>query len=155
VTPGLEVTRGRVASGGTGSEAVDLGAIRRSEDVIAQLAARTATGPLLRDDPALAVLGALSADVDSPGTRPAGAAARLGGRPRGAARVAPGGLSSRGLAAWLRAAVVGVVLAGLAGTTSLIYTSMLDRLLSRGPARGGRHARGGGAYRPSRGRRRR
>ena len=49
---------------------------------------------------------------------------------------------SRGLADWLRAAVAGAVVAGLAGTTSLITASMLARLSrgaggrGRGPARG-------------------
>ena len=44
---------------------------------------------------------------------------------------------SRGAAAWLRTAVAGGVVAGLASVTSLIATSMLARL-ARGPARGGR-----------------
>ena len=35
---------------------------------------------------------------------------------------------SRSLAGWLRAAVAGAVVAGLAGTTSLIAASMLARL---------------------------
>ena len=47
---------------------------------------------------------------------------------------------SRGAAGWLRAAVAGGVVAGLASVTSLIATSMLARL-ARGPARGGRWQR--------------
>ncbi len=44
---------------------------------------------------------------------------------------------SRGAAAWLRAAVAGGVVAGLASITSLIATSMLARL-ARGPVPGRR-----------------
>ena len=47
---------------------------------------------------------------------------------------------SRGAAGWLRAAVAGGVVAGLASVTGLIATSMLARL-ARGPARGGRWQR--------------
>lgn len=68
VTPGPEFTGGRAAAGGTGDQAVDLGEIRRSEEVINVLAARGAAGPDLTHDPALALLGALVADVDTPGT---------------------------------------------------------------------------------------
>jgi hypothetical protein len=46
------------------------------------------------------------------------------------------GAQSRGVAAWLRAAVAGGVVAGLVSVTSLIATSMLARL-ARGPVRGG------------------
>jgi hypothetical protein len=58
----------RAAAGGTGDQAVDLGEIRRSEEAINVLAARGAAGPDLTHDPALALLGALVADVDTPGT---------------------------------------------------------------------------------------
>jgi hypothetical protein len=68
VTPGPEFTGGRAAAGGTGDQAVDLGEIRRSEEAINVLAARGAAGPDLTHDPALALLGALVADVDTPGT---------------------------------------------------------------------------------------
>ena len=47
------------------------------------------------------------------------------------------GAPSQGAAAWLRAAVAGGVVAGLASITSLIATTMLARL-GRGPARGAR-----------------
>jgi hypothetical protein len=67
MTPGPEFTRGRAKAGGTGSQAVDLGEIRRSEEAINVLAARGAAGPDLTHDPALALLGALVADVDTPG----------------------------------------------------------------------------------------
>jgi hypothetical protein len=68
VTPGLEFTRGRATAGGTGGQAVDLGEIRRTEEAINALAARDAAGPDLTHDPGLALLGALVADVDTPGT---------------------------------------------------------------------------------------
>ena len=68
VTPGPEFTSGRATAGGTGDQAVDLGEIRRSEEAINVLAARGAAGPGLTHDPALALLGALVADVDTPGT---------------------------------------------------------------------------------------
>jgi hypothetical protein len=90
-------------------------------------AARAAIPAGLRDDPALALLTALAADVDAPGT---------GVERKWADRRAP----SRGLAGWLRAAVAGVVVAGLAGTTSLIAASMLARL-TRGAGRQARPRR--------------
>jgi hypothetical protein len=49
---------------------VDLGEIRRTEEAINLLAARGAAGPDLTHDPGLALLGALVADVDTPGTLP-------------------------------------------------------------------------------------
>ncbi len=169
VTPGLEFTRRRAAAGGTGGQAVDLGEIRRSEEAINVLAARSAAGPQLAHDPALALLGALAADVDAPETRAERGAAWPGdpaqpGWPDGPAQPAwpgdpvqpawPGraaagraaawqslaGPQSRGAAAWLRTAVAGGVVAGLASVTSLIATSMLARL-ARGPASGGRWQR--------------
>ena len=160
VTPGLEFTRRRAAAGGTGGQAVDLGEIRRSEEAINVLAARGAAGAQLPHDPALALLGALVADVDTPSARPEPGEPGVGepggvhggeahggvagpawpGRAaaqRAAARQALAGPQTRGAAAWLRAAVAGGVVAGLASVTSLIATSMLARL-ARGPARGGR-----------------
>jgi hypothetical protein len=177
VTLGLDFTRRPAAAGGTGGRAVDLSEIRRSEEAINVLAARGATGPELTHDPALVLLSALVADVDTPG------AVRESGVPRpgvpgpgllrsglpgpgvlGPGTPGPGDLQrdraragwpgraagqraeawqalasapSRGVAAWLRAAVAGGVVAGLASITSLIATSMLARL-TRGPARGGR-----------------
>ncbi len=84
VTPGLEFTRRRAAAGGTGGQAVDLGEIRRSEEAINVLAARGAAGPDLTHDPALVLLVALIADVDTPGPL-AGPGDRPGrvARPRG------------------------------------------------------------------------
>ena len=68
VTPGPEFTGGRATAGGTGDQAVDLDEIRRSDEAINVLAARGAAGLDLSHDPALALLGALVADVDTPGT---------------------------------------------------------------------------------------
>jgi hypothetical protein len=85
------------------------------------------------------LLGALAADVDTPSVRPVAGLGRC---------ESPAG----GLAAWLRAAVAGAVLAGLAGTTSLICASMLDRLRCA-PRRRGRGTADGWAPRPARGRR--
>ena len=110
-----------------------------------------AAGPELTHDPALALLGALAADVDTPGTRAERAAAWPGGpaQPAWPGRAAAeraeawqslAGAQSRGAAVWLRTAVAGGVVAGLASVTSLIATSMLARL-ARGPARGGRWQR--------------
>ena len=152
VTVGLDFTRRRAATGGTGGRAVDLGEIRRSEEAINVLAARGAAGPEPADDPALVLLGALVADVDTPGTVTEPGAPGLDDRQSALARAGrPGraagqraeawqalaGAPSRGAAAWLRAAIAGGVVAGLASVTSLIATSMLARL-ARGPARGGR-----------------
>jgi hypothetical protein len=78
VTPGPEFTPGRAAAGDTGSQAAELDEIRRSEEAINVLAARGAAGPDLTHDPALALLGALAADVDTPGT-PAGRCADVVG----------------------------------------------------------------------------
>ena len=162
VTPGLKLSRRRATAGATGSQAVDLGEIRRSEEALNVLAARGASGPQHSRDPALALLGALVADVDRPGAPPGagdnsgqadpwpGGAGDAGGARRGQAPPAwPGrmaaqrsaawqgraGAQSRGMAAWLRAAVAGGVVAGLVSVTSLIATSMLARL-ARGPVRG-------------------
>jgi hypothetical protein len=151
VTLGLDLTRGRATAGGTG-RAVDLNEIRRSEEAINVLAARGAAGPGLAHDPALTLLGALVADVDTPGaaTQPGvpglddlqAARARAGWPQRAAVQRAGAwpalaGPPSRGAAAWLRAAVAGGLVAGLASVTSLLATSMLARL-ARGPSRGGR-----------------
>ena len=141
VTPGLDFTRRRATAGGTGGRAVDLAEIRRSGEAINVLAARGAAGPELTHDPALALLSALIADVDTPGTRDRGPQpGPVPGWPGRAGRAAvwPAlpGASSRSAAAWLRAAAAGGLMAGLASITSLIATSMLARL-ARGPTRAG------------------
>ena len=142
VTPGLEFTRRRAAPGGTGGQAVDLGEIRRAEEAINLLAARRAAGPELTHDPALLLLGALVAEVDTPSTL-AGAAHGWPDWPRRAAAEQAGawqalaGARSRDAAGRLRAGVAGGAVASLASVTSLIATSMLARL-ARGPGRGAR-----------------
>lgn len=127
MTPGLDFTRRRAAQAAPAAVAADLGEIRQAEDSIELLAARAAAPPGLRGDPAFALLSALAADVDEPGS---------GVRQNWPARRAP----SRSLAGWLRAAVAGLVVAGLAGTTSLIAASMLARL-TRGAGRQARPRR--------------
>ncbi len=124
MTPGLEFTRRRADQAAPVAVAADLVAIRQAEEVIELLAARAAAPPGLRDDPAFGLLTALAADVDEPGT---------GVGQNWPVRRAP----SRSLAGWLRAAVAGLVVAGLAGTSSLIAAGMLTRL-TRGAARPGR-----------------
>lgn len=152
VTLGLDFMRRRATAGGTGGRTVDLSEIRRSEEAIDVLASRGAAGSELTHDPALVLLGSLVADVDTPGTvtepgvarpddlQPALARAGWPGRAAGQraeAWQALAGAPSRGVAAWLRGAVAGGVVAGLASITSLIATSMLARL-ARGPSRRGR-----------------
>ena len=127
ITPGLDFTRRRAGEAAPGTVAADLGEIRRAAEAIDLLAARAATPAGRLDDPALALLSALAADVDQPGTSV---------RQEWVVRRAP----SRGLAGWLRAAAAGVVVAGLACTTSLVTASMLARL-TRGAGRRGRPRR--------------
>jgi hypothetical protein len=127
ITPGLEFTRRRAGAAAPGTVAADLGEIRAAEEAIDLLARRAGAPPGLPDDPALALLSALAADVDEPGT---------GVRENWVVRRAP----SRSLAGWLRAAVAGLVVAGLAGTTSLVTASMRARL-TRGAGRRGRPRR--------------
>ena len=75
------------------------------------------------------------ATSSAPSPEPDGAG-RVAGQ-RAEAWQALAGAPSRSAAAWLRAAVAGGVVAGLASITSLIATSMLARL-ARGPARASR-----------------
>ena len=137
MTPGLEFTR-RAGEAAPAAVAADLGEIRRAEEAIELLAARAAPAGL-PDDPAFALLTALARDVDRPGD----GVARDDGVWAG--RRAP----SRSLAGWLRAAVAGRLVAGLAGTTSLITASMLARL-TRGAGGRGRRLDRGWAARPAR-----
>jgi hypothetical protein len=146
VTPGVKFTRGRVAAGDPGDGAVDLSEIRRSEEIVGVLAARAATPAAMLHDPAVALLSALTADIDArdaaigardatPDARPTVLRSPAHAR-RGAAGVtvrrSPGGI-----AAWVRAAAAGAVVAGVAGTTSVVTAGMLARL-ARGPASGSR-----------------
>lgn len=153
MTPGLDFTRRRADEGAPGTVAADLSEIRQAEEAIKLLAARAAVPPGVRDDPAVTLLTALAADVDTPGAEvaPDPRVRALRRRARGWEPASPArgwepATPARGLAAWLRTAVAGAVVAGLAGTTSLIAASMLARLTggrARPRARGwaGRHAR--------------
>jgi hypothetical protein len=147
MTPGLDFTRRRVGDAAPAAVAADLGEIRRAEEAMELLATRAAVPPGLRDDPALALLTALAEDVDAPGAEvPQDPRIRaLRRRARGWEPAGP----PRGVAAWLRTAVAGAVVASLAGTTSLIAASMLARLTG-GRAR---HRGGGCSRRPARPRR--
>ena len=87
VTSGVEFARERLAAGSPGDGAVDLGEIRRSEEIIDVLAERVAMpAPMLRD-PAVTLLSALAADVDV--SRPALACPARGPAQPGAARAPP------------------------------------------------------------------
>jgi hypothetical protein len=130
MTPGLDITRRRAGQAAPAAVAADLGEIRQSEEAIELLAARAAAPPGLPDDPAFALLTALAADVDEPGSG-VGQEEEVWRDRR-----AP----SRSLAGWLRAAVAGLVVAGLAGTSSLIAAGMLARL-TRGAGRPARPRR--------------
>jgi hypothetical protein len=133
MAPGMEFTRGRVAAGGPGSGAVDLGEIRRSDEIIGVLAARAAPGPPMLRDPAASLLSALTADVDA---RDAGPASRPGpARCHRRPGRLPATAASRRTAAWIRVGAVAAVAAGVAGTMSVVAAGTLARL-ARGPASG-------------------
>jgi hypothetical protein len=141
-TSGVEFARERVAPGNPANGAVDLGEIRRSEEIIGALGARAAmSAPLLRD-PAVALLRALAADADG---RDAAADQPPGGTPNPASpRAVPVGSFLSPVrapaVAWTMAAAAGAVGAGIAGSTGVVATDMLARLarsqasLVRGPA---------------------
>jgi hypothetical protein len=139
LTPGGEFPRGQVSAGNPGDGAVDLSEIRRSEEIVGVLAARAATPAPILHDPAVVLLSALTADIDArdaapdarPSVLPGPARAR-----RNAAGVPPPPSPGR-IAAWVRAAAAGAVVAGVAGTTSVGAAGMLARLAS-GPASGSR-----------------
>jgi hypothetical protein len=127
-----------VAAGHPADGAVDLGKIRRSEEIIDVLAGRAAVPARMRRDPAVTLLSALAADIDAreagpgvlAGTRPG----PVGQRRRSAAAGRPAPAPAPRMSAWARVAAVGAVAAGIAGTTSFVAAAMLARL-ARGPAR--------------------
>jgi hypothetical protein len=125
VTSGGKFTRGRVAAGDPGDGAVDLGEIRRSEEIIGMLGARAAMPAQLLRDPAVALLSSLVADVGGADL----GSADLGGADAGRAVLGPAPAISR----WARVAAAGAVIAGVAGTTSVVAAGMMARL-ARGPA---------------------
>jgi hypothetical protein len=108
------------------------------------------SSPRADTDPAVSVLAALVADVDSsPGPARRPAAGRSMARPSRAARPAADG-SAAGVVGWLRAAVTGALVAGLAGTTSLVAASVLARLYRVTGGRAGAAARDWAPSRPRR-----
>jgi hypothetical protein len=90
----------------------DLGAIRRSEEIIEMLASRRIPARVL-GDPAVAVLSSLTADVDDA----ASAACRAGPRHR-AGRARPGGT-------WPHAAAAAAVAAALATLTAVAAATLM------------------------------
>ena len=151
-TSGVEFARGRVAPGNPANGAVDLGEIRRSEEIIGALGARAAMSAPQLSDPAVALLRALAADADG---RNAAADLPPGGTPNPASpRLVPAdsflGPVRAPAIAWAMAAAAGAVAAGIAGSTSVAATDMLARLarsparLVRSPARPAGLARGPG-----------
>jgi hypothetical protein len=121
------VTEGQAASG----TAADLGAIRRSDEVIDLLASRRRLCPRVLRDPAVAVLASLIADIDAPGARSRPAGARYGTAAAAAAAVAAALLAAAGF-------VVVVMLTCLGGprgrhaARGWTGTHRLDRSRGRG-----------------------
>ncbi len=150
VTSGVTFTRGRVTAGNPGDGAVDLGEIRRSDEIIGVLGARAARPEQFLEDPAVTLLSALAADVNAgdaiPGDLPAPAPAAHR-RPASGCQVprqVPRRAPAPAISTWARAAAVNAVIAGVAGSTSVVAAGMLARL-ARGPASGPRRsARGRG-----------
>jgi hypothetical protein len=139
LTAGGEFPRGRVPAGDPGDGAVDLSEIRRSEEIVGVLAARAAApAPMLRD-PAVVLLSALTADIDARDATPDARPSVLPGpvHTRRSAAGVPAPPSPGEIAAWVRAAAAGAVVAGAAGTTSVVAAGMLARL-ARVPASGSR-----------------
>lgn len=158
VTSSVQFTRGRVAPGDPGDGAIDLGEIRRSEEIIDVLAARAATAAPLLSDPAVALLSVLAADVDARDAVPEALADALRGEAladalrgealadafRGAARHhriaavgSPLPAPAPGITTWARAAAAGALVAGAAGTTSVVAAGRLARGPASGPSRSG------------------
>jgi hypothetical protein len=126
VTSDAEFTRGRVTAGSPGDGAIDLGEIRWSEEIINMLAGRAATPAAVRRDPAVALLSALTADIDAAGDPFARTRVSRPGRRRSASR---GRLVSRPAhrIGWVRPGAVGVA-AGVAGALSVVAAGLLARL---------------------------
>jgi hypothetical protein len=128
------------AAGGRACWQADLGAIRRSEELIDSLAARRVPAGAL-GDPAVSLLSSLTADVDAPARPAAGcpAAMRAGPRHR-AGRPGRGGATR----AWPHVAAAAAMAAAIASLTAvaaagLVIVGMFARLNA---ARGrGRHPR--------------
>jgi hypothetical protein len=112
---------------------VDLGAIRRSEEIIELLAGRRVPPPAL-GDPAVALLSSLTADVDGSATARNAAPAGWRPVPHRAGLARPGG-------AWPHAAAAAAAAAAIATLTAvaaaaLVLVGMFARLSAcRGHAR--------------------
>jgi hypothetical protein len=118
------------------------------------LGTRAAMSAQLLRDPAVALLSSLAADVDATSAAAGGGrvgdgrdavpsaltGTRLGPARRrliGAGRPVPAPVPA--ISGWARAVAAGAVIAGVAGTTSVVAAGMLARL-ARGPARGPRRS---------------
>jgi hypothetical protein len=125
----------RGARGRAGWQAADLGAIRRSEELIDSLAARRVPAGAL-GDLAVSLLSSLTADVDAPACPAAGcpAARRAGPRHR-AGRAGQGG-------AWPHAAAAAAVTAAIATLTAVAAAGLvIVGMFARLNAARGRHPR--------------
>lgn len=129
VTPDMVFTLYGAARGAPGGQAVDLSEIRRSDAIMDLLASRRLMRPRAVHDPAIALLSALAADVDSPATEDL--AAPTGHRGAGQGRPVPAADT------WVRVAAA-VAVAGAAATTGIMVTGMLARLARMGLSQPGR-----------------
>ena len=130
VTPGTGPVPHRGAGARSGWPAADLGAIRRSEELIELLASRRVPARAL-SDPAVALLSRLTADIDA---APGPAVWRAGPRHR-ARRARPAG-------AWPHAAAAAAVAAAVATLTAVAAAALvIVGMCARLSAARGRHTR--------------
>jgi hypothetical protein len=111
VTPQTGPVPRRGARGRAGWPSADLGAIRRSEELIEMLASRRVP-PRALGDPAVAVLSRLTADIDAP---PGHAAWPPGPRHR----------AGRARRAWPHAAAAAAVAAAIATLTAMAAAGLM------------------------------
>jgi hypothetical protein len=114
VSPLSGRARRHAARARAGGQAADLGAIRRSEEIIEMLASRRVVPPALAD-PVVALLGCFTADIDG-AVRPAG---RRGGQPRRGAPRHRATAARRAGDAWPHAAAAAAVAAAIAMLTAV------------------------------------
>jgi len=133
MTPQTGPAPRRGARGRTGWQAGDLGAVRRSGELIDSLAARAVPADAL-GDPAVSLLSSLTADVDA-------VACPAAGRRHRAGRAGQAGAAG----AWPHAAAAAAVAAAIATLTAvaaagLVIVGMFARLnAARGRGRHPRH----------------
>jgi hypothetical protein len=113
----------------SGWPAADLGAIRRSEEIIEMLAGRRIPARL-RTDPAVALLSSLNSDVDGAACPPAdwraGPRHRAGrARPRGSGPRGARPRSARPRSAWPHAAAAAAVAAAIATLTAVAAATLM------------------------------